>query len=96
MEQTLTKKKKKTVSKEKHLETLSLTYNPNDKATKAIIKIIENCGLFNVVYGLDDEDYDENIEPYTIEELYQRAEISRKDYIEGRVYTTDEVIKMCE
>lgn len=96
MEQTSTRKKQKAVSKENKLETLSLTYNPNDKATIAIIKIIENCGLFNVVYGLDNEDCDENLEPYSVEELHQRAEISRKDYIEGRVYTIDEVMEMCE
>ncbi|MBQ3690677.1 MAG: hypothetical protein II937_12575 [Bacteroidales bacterium] len=96
MEQILTKKKKKAVSKEKKLETLSLTYNPNDKATIAIIKIIENCGLFNVVYGLDNEDCDENLEPYTKEELHEMIAEGEKQIADGQCYTTEEVIRMCK
>ena len=96
MAQTSTGKKQKAVSKENKLETLSLTYNPNDKATIAIIKIIENCGLFNVVYGLDNEDYADyegTLEPYTMEEINAMIDEAEKESANGDFVNNEDLFK---
>jgi len=96
MAQTSTRKKQKAVSKENKLETLSLTYNPNDKATIAIIKIIENCGLFNVVYGLDNEDYADyegTLEPYTMEEINAMIDEAEKESANGDFVNNEDLFK---
>ena len=61
-----------------------------------LVKTLSGNDKLWLALQLQESADEDTIEPYTIEELRLRAEKSRQDALEGRVYTTEEVLKMCD
>ena len=61
-----------------------------------LVKTLSEDDKIWLALQLQESASEDPVEPYTVEELRLRAEKSRQDALEGRVFATEEVLRMCD